>query len=124
MINEQVAAYAQNNIITAPPEKLVLMLYEGALSFIDQAKETIEQGETARTNYLLSRSQKIINELRANLNFEAGDFAINLERLYEYMHFRLIQANIKKDTAILSEISDLLSEIKDAWAKSACKIRV
>ncbi|MFA5384590.1 MAG: flagellar export chaperone FliS [Eubacteriales bacterium] len=124
MINEQVDAYAQNNIITAPPEKLVLMLYEGALSFIDQAKETIQQGEIAKTNYLLSRSQKIINELRASLNFEAGDFAINLERLYEYMHFRLIQANIKKDVAILNEITELLTEIKDSWAKGACKIGV
>ncbi|HAG11532.1 MAG TPA: flagellar export chaperone FliS [Desulfotomaculum sp.] len=124
MINEQVAAYAQNNIITAPPEKLVLMLYEGALSLIDQAKETIEKGEITRTNYLLNRSQKIINELRASLNFEAGDFAINLERLYEYIHFRLIQANIKKDASILSEISELLTEIKDAWAKGVCKMRV
>ena len=123
MTNEQVAAYAQNNVVTAPPEKLVLMLYEGALSFIDQAKETIKQGETARTNYLLGRSQKIINELRASLNFEAGDFAINLERLYEYIHFRLIQANIKKDAAILDEITELLSEIKNAWTKSACKIK-
>lgn len=123
MIKEQLTAYAQNKVTTVPPEKLILMLYEEALNFVVQAKQTIEQGELAKTNYFLGRSQKILNELRASLNFEAGEIALNLERIYEYLNFRLIQANVKKDAKILTEVSDLLTEIKEAWAKSTCGIK-
>ncbi|HCJ79366.1 MAG TPA: flagellar export chaperone FliS [Desulfotomaculum sp.] len=122
MVKEQITSYAQNKVTTAPPEKLVLMLYEEALNFIAQAKQALEAGNLAKTNYFLGCSQKILNELRASLNFEAGEIAFNLERIYEYLNFRLMQANVKKDAKVLTEVVELLTEIKGAWAKSACKL--
>lgn len=122
MAKEQVTTYAQNKVTTAPSEKLILMLYEKALSFVAQAKQALEAEDLAKTNYFLGGSQKILNELRASLNFEAGEIAFNLERIYEYLNFRLIQANVKKDVKVLTEVVELLAEIKEAWAKSACKL--
>jgi flagellar protein FliS len=116
-------AYQQNSVTTAPPEKLVLMLYDGALRFIAEGKGAIERGELSRANASLGNAQKILNELRIGLNLQAGEIAGNLERLYEYINYRLIQANIKKDPQILTEVAELLSEIRAAWAQGVCRVK-
>jgi len=122
MLSQQLA-YQQNSVTTAPPERLVLMLYDGALRFIAEGKEAIESGELARASASIGNAQKILNELRIGLNLQAGEIAVNLERLYEYMHYRLIQANIKKDLQILTEVAELLGEIRAAWAQGVCGVK-
>lgn len=122
MLSRQLT-YQQNSVTTAPPEKLVLMLYDGALRFIAEGKEAIARGELARANTSLGNAQKILNELRISLNFQAGEMALNLERLYEYMHYLLIQANIKKDPQFLTEVTELLSKIRATWSQGVCGIK-
>ncbi|MDI3534655.1 MAG: flagellar secretion chaperone FliS [Thermosediminibacterales bacterium] len=109
--------YKQNQIQTAPQEKLVLMLYDGAIKFITIAIKAIEEKdiETANTNLL--RAQDIMTELMSGVNFEAGEVAKNFYTLYEYMHYRLMQANIKKDKNQAEEVLGMVKELRDTWAQ-------
>ncbi len=101
---------------TASPEKLLIMLYNGALKFGRQGKEALEEEDIELANNRLKRVQAIINELIVTLDREkGGEIADNLYNLYEYMNRRLIQANIRKDPEIVEEVMVLLREIKEGF---------
>lgn len=109
-------SYQRTAIETASPEQLVLMLYDGALRFLNQAKVAIREDKLEETHKMITRSQNILNELLSSLNYEkGGDIARNLGSLYTYMHSRLIDANLRKDAALVQEVQDLLTPIRDAW---------
>lgn len=116
---EAYAAYRLNHIQTQPQEKLVPMLYEGAMRFIRQAQEALAAGRYDRTSDYLCRAQDILSELMATLNPEAGEVARNLAALYAFMHDHLVQANIKKDAKMMQEVERLLAELRDAWEEAA-----
>lgn len=120
--NLGVKDYQSMQILSAKPEKLILMLYDGAIRFIQQAIKAIEENniETAHNNLL--RSQNIMVELMASLNFEkGGDLAANLFRIYEFMHYTLVQANLKKDAEPLTRISDQLKRLRESWGQALKK---
>ncbi len=116
-------AYQTQSILTASPGQLVLMMYDGVLRFLSQARAHLAEPETdtrriAQVNTALLRAQAIIAELQANLDFTAGgEFANNLDRLYDYHLRRLLEANIKKDDAIVAEVERLVRELRDGWAE-------
>ncbi len=116
-MNSQLNAYKQNQINTASSEKLVLMLYDGAGKFIKQAIKAMENCDIQTANNNLLRSQDIISELMANLNYEAGPIAQQYYTLYEYMHYRLVQANLKKDIPDAKEVLEMIGELRSAWAQ-------
>jgi flagellar protein FliS len=103
---------------TASPGQLLILLYEGGLRFIGRGRAALEVGDwdTARVNLL--RAQDIVAELMGSLNFEAGDVATNLLRLYEYMHRRLVIANIHRDAAAAAEVDGLLRTLLPAWEEA------
>ncbi len=100
---------------TASPEKLLIMLYNGAIKFARQAKEGMKEKDIELANNKIKRVQAIINELMVTLDMEQGEIAENLYNLYEYINRRLIQANIRKDPEIVDEVLSLLEELKGAW---------
>ena len=113
-------AYQSNKIMTASPAELTLMLYEGAIKFCNIAIASIEEKNISKTNTNIIKAEKIITELRSNLNFKypvAQDF----EGIYEYVYSRLVDANIRKDKEILEEVLEQLREIRDTW-KEVMKI--
>lgn len=112
------ATYRLNQVQTQPQEKLVLMLYEGAIRFIRQAQEALAAGRYDRTSDYLCRAQDILSELMATLNLEAGEIAHNLAALYAFMHDYLVRANIKKDLKMMQEVERLLGELRDAWEEA------
>lgn len=116
---EAYAAYRLNHIQTQPREKLVLMLYEGAVRFIRQAQEAVATGRYDETSRYLCRAQEILNELMATLNPQAGEVARNLAALYAFMHDHLVLANIKKDAKMMQEVERLLAGLRDAWEEAA-----
>lgn len=118
MTSNPYSAYQMNQIFTVPQEKLVLMLYEGALRFCRQGEIALEKRDYAQVNENLIRAQEILGELMATLNFEAGEIAQNLYRLYEFMHWYLIQANVKKDAKIIREVIELLQDLRDTWEEA------
>jgi flagellar secretion chaperone FliS len=114
-------SYRQIATQTASPGQLVLMLYEGAIRFLERARlgfaieDPAESNETINNN--VQRAQDIIHELGVSLNMsEGGEFAARMSQLYEYMHWRLMDSNIKKDEDGIRETIRRLTDLRDAWA--------
>ncbi|AOY75696.1 flagellar export chaperone FliS [Clostridium formicaceticum] len=112
--------YKENNIMTASPENLTLLLYNGALKFIHQGKMFIEQKNIQKANDAIIRTQDIIQELNITLDMQY-EVSKNLRSLYTYIIERLVEANIHKDTAILEEVNGMITELRDTW-KEAMKL--
>lgn len=116
-----VNAYArigvETGVAAASPHKLISMLFDGAIVAISNAVRHTGAGEIAPKGQSISKAIAIIeNGLRASLNKEAGgSIAESLDSLYQYMSTRLIEANLKSDTAIMDEVTNLLRELKQAW---------
>lgn len=113
MYNAQ-QVYMRNQYETASPAELTLQLYNGAIRFLDQAQKAIVQGEIEIVNERLRKVQDIIQELLMTLDttLEIGQ---QLSKLYDYMLYRLTQANVKKDAAMVEEVISLLTDLRDAW---------
>ncbi|NMM36024.1 MAG: flagellar export chaperone FliS [Glaciimonas sp.] len=115
------SAYAKIDIETgalaASPHKLIVMLFDGALTSVRLAQQHMKQGNIEDKGKAISKAISIINDgLRASLNISAGgDLALSLDSLYEYMCNRLLQANLKNQPDMLEEVHVLLQDLKDAW---------
>ncbi len=114
-------AYRTASVETASPAKIVLMLFDGAIGFLHRALIGFDQdtltvrNETINNN--LVKSQRIVNELRASLDLNAGgELALTLHRLYDYMDEQLRQANFKKDRAPILISLELLGKLRAGWA--------
>jgi flagellar protein FliS len=107
---------------TATPGQLVLMLYDGALRFLEKAltgfdhHDPLLYHQTINNNIL--RAQAIIHEMNASLNMQAGgEVASNFRRLYNYFYRRLTEANRTKQKAPVEETISRLRELRDSWAE-------
>lgn len=110
--------YQTNQIATASPKKLLIMLYDGAIKNLRLAELSLNEKNLENVNKYLTKTQDIITEFMTTLNFEdGGEVAQNLYRLYEYMDYRLIRANIDKDIEPIKEIKKYLEELRDTWMK-------
>ncbi|USK43929.1 flagellar export chaperone FliS [Cytobacillus oceanisediminis] len=107
-------SYQQNSVNTASPGELTLMLYNGCLKFIHQAKKAIMDKNIEAKNTNIQKAQNIIQELMVTLNMDV-EVSQNMMSLYDYMNRRLMEANIKNDTGILDEVEGLLTEFRDTW---------
>ena len=108
------AQYKNSKVLTASPAELTLMLYEGAIKFCNIAIIAIENGEVEKAHVNIKKTQRIIEEFRNTLDRQykvAEDF----DRIYVYLLQRLLQANIKKDKAILEEVNMHLRSVRDTW---------
>lgn len=104
-------------VTTQNKERLVIMLYEGAINFLKQAVIAIQAGDYNKKGRLLAKAQDIILELNMVLDTKAGgELATNLRRLYNYMWNRLTIANNKCDPDILREVIGLLEELNKGWS--------
>lgn len=116
---KQAEQYKKHQIETASPEEVLIMLYDGAIRFLNTAKKAIAENNIEKTHNNLIKAQNIILEFMNSLDMEVGgEIAINLYRLYEYLHHQLVQANIKKDVAIIDEVLDHLRSLKTTWEEA------
>ena len=115
-------AYKRQQILTATPEALTLMLYNVCLKFMNEGKDAIETKQYEQANISLQKAQNIISEFRLTLNMEY-DIAKQLMPLYNYTYDRLIEGNLKSDTAMIQEGIDIIKELRDAWAQAMKKAR-
>lgn len=106
----------ETEVASATPHRLVEMLMDGALARIAKAQVHLERGETAEKGATISFAMQIIDGLRASLDMErGGEIASNLDRLYDYMLRRLLEANLANSSEMLSEVSALMHEIRAGW---------
>lgn len=117
-MNRAANAYMQTHVTTTTPGHLVVMLYDGAITFLQQAKEEMQARNYAKKGILISQALDIISELDGSLNNErGGELAQNLHRLYMYCNSRLLQANLKMDQDIIDEVVGILSSFRSAFAE-------
>lgn len=114
--------YSNNAVTTASPGELTLMLYNGCLKFINQAKQAVADGNIEAKNTSIQKAQAIIQELMVTLNMEMA-VSENLMSLYDYLNRRLVEANIKNDTIILEEVEGFVTEFRDTWKEVIQKNR-
>ena len=110
-------AYKAQQVMTASPEQLTLMLYNGAIRFVGEAMLALDEGDLEKSHNANLRAQDIVREfmctLKMDLEVSKGFYA-----LYDYIEFRLVQANIKKDKDMLEEAKGLLTDMRDTWAEA------
>jgi flagellar protein FliS len=115
--------YLQTAVETAHPARLVVMLYDGALRFLNCALAAMEQRDYEQQNLYLQKTQRILAELIGSLDFtKGGEVAENLFRIYTYLYNQLVQANIEDDAAKVQHAIALLSELREAWDTVASQV--
>lgn len=107
----------ESGAMSADPHKLILMLYQGALQAIGNAKSEMARSDYTAKGKSISHAIAIIGEgLHASLDKNVGgELAQSLGALYDYMVMRLVEANLQNETAPLDEVWNLLNELKEAW---------
>jgi flagellar protein FliS len=107
----------ETGVAAASPQRLVVMLYDGAIKAIHAARAALAREDIAGRGASISKAIAIIDEgLRPALDLKSGgEIAANLASLYEYIVNRLLYANLKQDEASLDEAARLLAELKSAW---------
>ncbi|NRA45564.1 MAG: flagellar export chaperone FliS [Oligoflexales bacterium] len=108
--------YQKTAVTTASREKILLMLYEGAIRFIKQAKIAMEEKRIADKGKYISKATAILSELMATLDFKVGgELAVDLENLYVFMIDKLIEGNIENKVDSLNQVEELLNTLYIAW---------
>lgn len=108
------AKYNNSKVLTASPAELTLMLYEGAIKFCNIAIMGIEQNDIEKAHTNIRKVERIIAEFRSTLDRKYA-VAEDFDRVYVYLLQRLLEANIKKDKAILEEVNMHLRSMRDNW---------
>lgn len=114
LANQGYAAYANNKIMTASPAELTLMLYEGAIKFCNIAIAAIEEGAIEKAHINIMKTQHIIEEFQATLDHKYP-IAKDFDKVYDYLLWRLREANLHKDAEILEEVLKHLRTMRDTW---------
>lgn len=120
MHNKGAQAYLQTQVQSRTPVELVVLLYDGAIKFLGQARDAMAQRDLLAKREAMSRGTAIIQELQHMLNMEAGgEVAERLDALYTYILGRCYDSNTQLDPAGLEESIKLLTPLRDAWSAIA-----
>ncbi len=111
-------AYKNNSVNYASKEQLLLMLLDGAVKFAKIARQAILDKDVKGSHENLVKTQDIFTELMITLDQNAGEWAVNMYKIYEFIKERLFQANIKKDVKIIDEVMPLIEEVRDTWQEA------
>jgi flagellar protein FliS len=116
MYNNPYKAYQKTQVTTASPEKILLMLYEGAIKFVKIAQVRMKEKNIAEKGKYISKTLAIISELMNTLDHKVGgQLASDLENLYIFMMDKLVEANLHNRTEDLEAVEKLLIILHEAW---------
>ncbi len=116
------AAYRQGAVMAATPAELIVMLYDGARRFLRQAGLAMAEGEIERAHNTLRKAELIVAHLDSVLDYEQGEVAGNLHQIYSFCLAHLNSARLTQDASKLEEVSDMLGELREAWAQAADEV--
>jgi flagellar secretion chaperone FliS len=123
-ITRQLQAYQENQITTADPGSVLLLLYQGVIDSLNRAAMHLGEGDMAEKGKCVLRANDIINQFLASLDYEVGgELAQNLEGLYRYMLDQMLFANINNDSEAFKKVASLLSTLKDGWESAVADQR-
>ncbi len=112
-------AYTSASVMTAPPARLVVMLYDGAIRFLGQAATAMRAGDANATRDRLRRAEAIIEELNVSLDMSQGEISTRLRSIYLFCKRHLIEAHLRGDVAAVEEVIRLLGELRESWFELA-----
>jgi flagellar secretion chaperone FliS len=117
-------AYKKAEILTANRETILLLLYQGAIRFLQQAIAADEREDLSEKVRLIGRTQDIVTELRATLDFKTGgELAENLDGLYGFVTHRLTEATLRQDSTFLKEALQVLVTLNSGWEQAIASLR-
>lgn len=118
MYSNAARAYFNTKVTTTSQEEIVVLLYEAAIKFLEQAKIKMDKKDYQEKGNLISRSLDILAELDASLNAEkGGELAQNLHTMYLFCQTRLVMANLKMDKEMIDEVISMLKSIGSAFSE-------
>lgn len=106
--------YFAQQIQSAPPEQLTMMLYDGALRFIKQSIRACEDKNYEESHHYNLKTQSIMQELYVTLDFQF-EVSESLGKLYDFVIYLLIQGNMKKDVELLRQAEEFIIGFRDTW---------
>jgi len=110
-------AYRDSAVLTAPPERLVVMLYDGARRFLHQAAAAMREGQIETAHQKIRRAEDIIAHLRETLDHEqGGQIALRLHSIYTFSLRHLMQARFDRDAGKIDQVSQMLGQLRESWA--------
>jgi len=115
-------AYRESSVLTASPEQLVVMLYDGAGRFLRQAEAALGEGAVEHAHDRMNRGEAIVDELLATLDMDQGQIAERLQAIYVYCKRCLIEARLERDASKVRLVVRLLTELREAWAQVAAGV--
>ncbi len=117
--------YQQLQVESAAPNQLVLMLYEGAVRFLREAREYMAAKQYELQSQRIQRAQRVLNELMYALDPSVdAELVRSLRAFYGYVHTRLVWANVRSDLQMLDEAISLLEEMLEAWEEADQRCRL
>lgn len=118
-LNPYLKEYKKNQVETATPEKILILLYDGAIQYLNRAKIALEQNDHAQFHSNLLGCEKIILEFMNTLDMEVGgSLAENLYRLYQYLYSTLVKTGISKEIKGIDEVLGHLTGLRETWQKA------
>ena len=117
--NKYIKQYQASNVNTATPEKLMIMMFDGALQFLQKAKISIAEGNLKERSINIDGARKIIRELMRTIDLENGnDVSKQLFKLYNKMAMNLIKANVQRNAALIDVVIEDVSNIRCGFQKA------
>ena len=118
-MNQYVKQYQKPTVETASNEKILIMLYDGAIQFLNKAKIALGEKNWEQSHNNLMGAQRILEEFINTIDKEPNpELAQNLINLYEYFITRLVQANMKHQIEPVDEVLKFLKELKATWEQA------
>jgi len=118
-VRSTVRQYTQNNVQTATPGQLVVMLYDGLIRFMSQSRAALERGDVGEAGLRMSRAQAIVTELRCTLDMTQGQIPRNLAAIYDWTTQEMTAARLAGDAPRLGALIAQITELRNAWAQIA-----
>jgi flagellar protein FliS len=117
------AVYIANRVNTASREQLLLITYEIGVKACRNAETALVSGNTEEANRNIQKAQDVLRELMVTLNMETGgEVAEGLMKLYDFMYFLLVEANVRKEPEKVSVVRGMLEELKGTWEEALIKL--
>ena len=108
--------YRESAVLTATPEQLVVMLYDGANRFLTQSAIAMREKRAGLAGEKLRRAEAIIDERLATLDMSVGEIAERLQALYLFFKEHLMAARREQSAEKVEEVARLMRELRSAWA--------
>lgn len=117
--NNPYDTYRQTSIVTASPENLLFMLFDGAIKFVRQAEKALGEKDYEQAHRVLVRIQDIFSELENSLNPEGDEVTLNLRVLYAFYRQEVVKANLEKNSKYLEPVLEFLRDYRQMWEEAA-----